>query len=428
MQFVIWGLGRNGKILYEMLGKDRIIAYIDSNEKYLGGNYNNIPVISLEEYKRAYIDFPIIISAVAFTDEISKVLLNQGVKNYYCYQDELQKIRCLYLQVNQEQLINRYDRKKRIVIIGTGLYSLLLYEFFIDNQFTCYVYESSVDENLSHKFNIKTISYEEVMNTDYLFCTGNLSDLEKSIVIDTKGVVEDFNQIVSWSDLLSHPELSVFKNIHSGERCFIIGTGPSLRMEDLNKLEQNQEYCIGVNGIFKGFERTNWRPNYYIISDPAGTLQWKYDIEKMEKIECFVADVAYFFKSNMPHIHKWHIQVEMADNILPQFSSDFSMVSYCGDTITYDGALQLASYMGFSEIYLIGIDCCQYPEGRKQHFVEDYQREDFKNAKIRVDKQMLAYQSAKSFSKRNGINIYNATRGGQLEVFERVDFDTLFEE
>jgi len=37
-----------------------------------------------------------------------------------------------------------------------------------------------------------------------------------------------------------------------------------------------------------------------------------------------------------------------------------------------------------------------------------------------------AYKTAKKYADRHGVKIYNATRGGNLEVFERVDFDTLF--
>ena len=38
----------------------------------------------------------------------------------------------------------------------------------------------------------------------------------------------------------------------------------------------------------------------------------------------------------------------------------------------------------------------------------------------------LAYKAARKYADAHGIKIYNATRGGKLEVFERVDFDSLF--
>ena len=37
-----------------------------------------------------------------------------------------------------------------------------------------------------------------------------------------------------------------------------------------------------------------------------------------------------------------------------------------------------------------------------------------------------SYAEARKYSDRTGIKIYNATRGGQLEAFERKDFDEIF--
>ena len=73
IKFVIWGLGRNGKILYEMLGKSLIVAYMDSDEKYKGKEYHGIPVITLNEYIRNYGKYPIIISVASYEDEISGI-------------------------------------------------------------------------------------------------------------------------------------------------------------------------------------------------------------------------------------------------------------------------------------------------------------------------------------------------------------------
>ena len=46
---------------------------------------------------------------------------------------------------------------------------------------------------------------------------------------------------------------------------------------------------------------------------------------------------------------------------------------------------------------------------------------------VTENEQLKAYQKAKQYAETHGIKIYNATRGGKLEVFERVDFDSLFE-
>ena len=58
-----------------------------------------------------------------------------------------------------------------------------------------------------------------------------------------------------------------YKNIHNGERCFIVATGPSLTIEDINTLNKNHEYCFGINSCIKFFDKTEWRPEYYCITD-----------------------------------------------------------------------------------------------------------------------------------------------------------------
>ena len=82
--------------------------------------------------------------------------------------------------------------------------------------------------------------------------------------------------------------------------------------------------------------------------------------------------------------------------------------------------IQIAVYMGFKEIYLLSCDC-DY-SGPKQHFTYYGMKSDSKAGDIMI----LAYQAAKDYADSHGIKIYNATRGGKLEVFEREDFDSLF--
>ena len=59
--------------------------------------------------------------------------------------------------------------------------------------------------------------------------------------------------------------LSRFHNIHKGERCFIVGTGPSLRIEDVHKLKD--EYTFAVNSCLTMYDKTEWRGTYYGIVD-----------------------------------------------------------------------------------------------------------------------------------------------------------------
>ena len=118
------------------------------------------------------------------------------------------------------------------------------------------------------------------------------------------------------------------------------------------------------------------------------------------------------------------------------FSDDAAARLECASTGMYTAA-QLAAYMGFSEIYMIGVDhhfrISQNNAGQivvdagvKDYFTEDYNR-DKENLYIpNTEKSTLTYMAMKWHCEERGICVNNATRGGKLEVFSRVDFDSLF--
>lgn len=119
----------------------------------------------------------------------------------------------------------------------------------------------------------------------------------------------------------------------------------------------------------------------------------------------------------------------------PRFTPDLGKRLNEGGTITFF-LLQIAVYMGFREIYMIGIDFSfSYgigPDGKyfedksiKNHFFDEGKKID---TMPNLQYNLWAYEAAKSYADKNDLKIYNATRGGKLEVFPRVDFDTLFAE
>ena len=85
--------------------------------------------------------------------------------------------------------------------------------------------------------------------------------------------------------------------------------------------------------------------------------------------------------------------------------------------------------MGFSEIYLLGVDF-NYTKNvydPKNHFEGcDTPQNRIRLNTVYPERTLLAYQTANKFCKEHSIKICNATRGGKLEVFERVEFDSLF--
>lgn len=235
----------------------------------------------------------------------------------------------------------------------------------------------------------------------------------------------------------SNEYLQTVKGKYKGKRCFILGNGPSLTSEDLDKLKG--EVTFASNRIYKIFNKTEWRPTFWGMLDEA-VAELDGVIEGINSFECekkFALQEGYYIFKKISgdtcFLHGWY-ERKFLDN--PGFSEDLTEGVYCIATVTYM-LIQIAHYMGFDEIYLLGLDN-KYAYSRlrdgtivKNEGVENYFGEsgaalpDPKNA-VDTWELDIAYNYAEKYSKGNGFRIYNATRGGFLEAFERVDFDNLF--
>ena len=227
--------------------------------------------------------------------------------------------------------------------------------------------------------------------------------------------------------------LKKLNNKHWGKRCFIIGNGPSLKVEDLEQL--NDEITFAFNRIYYIFDKTKWRPTYYCSEDEKVIFSSKEEINNI-KIE------NKFFPVNFPWDYNVHLKnaqyyiFKLGDsNVEPKFSRDIAKGIYWGNTVAYT-AIQLAVYMGIKEIYLIGVDHnFSKMVNDKGEIVIDKTAKDYFTEKYNTDKDDLyipnvdistrAFSAAKKYADKNNIKIYNATRGGKLEVFERIDFEKI---
>ena len=196
-------------------------------------------------------------------------------------------------------------------------------------------------------------------------------------------------------------------------------------MEDLDVLKENTEICISMNSIWNAFQMTQWRPTYYVADDYRIMRDYEKDLDEIEAEILFLGDTNgdYWSRKHADNIIKHHFNYEYREKVLPKFSKDFSRQCYMGATVTYS-CMQLAVYMGFREIYLLGVDfsCAGERNMKYTHFFE----EKTLSSVGFPDAILLAYQAAKRYAEEHNIKIYNATRGGKLEIFERVDFDNLF--
>lgn len=228
----------------------------------------------------------------------------------------------------------------------------------------------------------------------------------------------------------------IFKNKHKDERCFIIGNAPSLTVADLELLKN--EITFASNQCYLLFDDTEWRPTYYTVADPL-ILKRQYS-EIKENIKCpkFYAGNAILempeFSLENAYYYWLNYDVDWNPNIdaMPNFSSNPSL-SYWGASVTYD-IFQLAVYMGFKEIYLLGIDftyVINVDKRGKLHFDSKQTQDHFTDNYIKpiflaeTDTIISAYKKAKLVCEENGISVYNATRGGKLDVFDRMNLEDI---
>lgn len=228
-----------------------------------------------------------------------------------------------------------------------------------------------------------------------------------------------------------YKKLRDLKKSQSG-RCFIIGTGPSMTVKDLELLQD--EATFGVNSLCKVFrsgrnttwyaflDEAVWIENKDIISnlDLSKVFYNKNVLRKLGKKNFFIWKEAVCFY-NFPCKHFLDYGVDL--------NTDFSA---CADEFVYDGytiiysVLQIAVFMGFTEIYLLGADC-NYNTAEKMHFVESPNDSNLDSPTFKNNaggRSMIeCYKVAKKYADSHNIKIFNATRGGKLDVFERVNLE-----
>lgn len=256
------------------------------------------------------------------------------------------------------------------------------------------------------------------------------------------------------------PLLEGFRNRYAGRRGFIIGNGPSLKAEDLDQIKD--EISIASNNIFLIFNKTEWRPTIYTHVDPVSPKDNYLKETAAVEAELKLCGATPTEKKLYPLDGELLVRVLtnsegwLVTGKLPPFSDDLTKGIHHGMTVSYMN-LQAAAFLGFSEIILIGMDH-RYP--KHWHIAPDVERKPEKFATLAevpgrsvpvrgvvkanfcdeyannyegsktwggycIDEVTRAYQAARRYFDEHGIRIVNATRGGNLEVFERVNFDKL---
>jgi hypothetical protein len=230
-----------------------------------------------------------------------------------------------------------------------------------------------------------------------------------------------------WAE--SKGKLHAFINIHKDERCFIIGNGPSLRQTDLNKLQG--EYTFGLNRIYLLFPQLGFSTTYLVSVNDLVLEQSAAEMRSLDMPKFLTWRVRHWFRNTSKVIY---LDTDFTGE--ENFCLDLTGRIFEGYTVTYV-ALQLAYHMGFEQVILVGVDHNFVTQGAANqaiisqgddpnHFTPNYFGKGFKWQLPDLIGSERAYILAREAYTKAGRRVMDATVGGKLTIFPKVDYYTLF--
>lgn len=223
--------------------------------------------------------------------------------------------------------------------------------------------------------------------------------------------------------------LKSFHNKHLGQRCFIMGNGPSLKNTDLSFLKN--EITFGTNRIYMNFDQMGFETTYHVVVNELVVEQCAKDIAGLK----------------MPKFVGWHCRdlIEQSPDmsflwtrsgLRSWFYTDLTEGCWEGSTVTMV-ALQLAYYMGFREVILVGVDHSYQFNGKPHaevtsggddpnHFNANYFGKGFRWHLPDLEGSEMSYRVADFVYRQSGRRVLDATVGGKLQVFPKVSYLDLF--
>lgn len=253
---------------------------------------------------------------------------------------------------------------------------------------------------------------------------------------------------------LDKNKLLKFKDIHEGRRCFVLATGPSINSQNLKPL--SKEICFSVSQFMLHPDIKIINPRYNIEApnhapfdfDDLRVMFDGYNKNLSKETILFCGHTPYkysildFLKRhpeyNNERIH--HINYSMStyiDEFNYQDSNiwDISVSPFLIRTVIYM-AIQIALYMGFKQIFLLGCDhdyLNDLKRVKNHHFYNDEESgisdaEHLSSFDTEWWFQQYyfrwkEYKLMKQYAEKRGCKIFNATAGGMLDVFPRIKLE-----
>jgi len=280
--------------------------------------------------------------------------------------------------------------------------------------------------------------------------------LPAPILQTAKNIYDALRRLPELPDAYLHPwrresirRLAALKDIHKGQRAFIIGNGPSLNQTDLSKLKG--EFTFGLNRIYLMFPQLGFSTTYLVSINDLVIEQCAQEMAALE-IPKFIAWRSHRHFQNLQPFDAaqgkpstFNPSTPLMANLPtflytsytgPRFSHDVRGRVWEGATVT-NVALQLAFHMGFQKVILIGVDHNFATKGDANktvvstgddpnHFSSAYFGKGFRWQLPDLDTSEIGYTMAREHYQKAEREVIDATVGGKLTIFPKADYDSLF--
>ena len=219
----------------------------------------------------------------------------------------------------------------------------------------------------------------------------------------------------------------IYLNVHEGEECFILGTGPSLNNLKNSEIDAlRNEIIIGVNSLYKSKIGDQLVPRYYALMDNLYWESWNYtfnDISSkyINNPPTFITDIrakhlidVLKVKNSAIYLYsKKYPANRMTDEIDKNIYATMNVVSF---------SILVAMYMGFKKIYLLGCDFNAFCKAGKGHCYDD--KSEISQSNYNLAFYLKHYLMITEFhyliaelARKKHIEIINLTDGSLLDAY-----------
>lgn len=286
-----------------------------------------------------------------------------------------------------------------------------------------------------------------------------IKSLIPPIMLDKFYLLSNYKYFLKYKDLISkNIEL---KDKHRGKRCFLLGSGPSIKKENLKPLKDQIVFALNNFYVHDDFAHimSGDVEKYYMtapVHPPQTEDEWKAWFEDMEnnipkdvnmlfglnKYDGNIKNIIDKYDIFKEHKINWYF-AGIPTNEYYNFSQneiDLTNMVLSANTVSIY-ALLASIYMGFDEIYLLGMDhnyMCKSEVDSRFYKHSIHQKDQIKRMsdmynyksynKILLRGMVQIFNHYQILNKNSNCKIYNTSKDSLLDIFDFRNFKKIVED